>query len=193
MDRPIGLRERKKAAIRRALHEAALRLVVEQGLEHVTVEAIAQTADLSRRTFSNHFSSKEEALFYPESLRAGILLDLMHARPEDEAPRTAFARAARELTADTGYLDATWLTQRRLLRRHPALAQHHAAAFAATERELAAEIARRLPGDDSDGLRARVLAMTFLATLRAATAHWLESPGRPLPEVVVEALQLAQE
>ncbi len=34
----MGLRERKKAATRRALREAAVRLTLEHGLENVTVE-----------------------------------------------------------------------------------------------------------------------------------------------------------
>lgn len=63
MDEITGLRERKKAATRLALHESALRLAAEQGPDGVTIEAIADAANVSRRTFSNYFSSKEEALF----------------------------------------------------------------------------------------------------------------------------------
>jgi AcrR family transcriptional regulator len=197
MERPTGLRERKKAAIRWALHQAAVRLVADQGLEHVTVEAIADAATLSRRTFSNHFSSKEEALFYSEAVRTETLLSLMHERPADEDARTAFTRAAELMSADTTpYLDAEWLAARRLLHRYPTLVQHHAAAYAATERGLTVEIARRLSGNPADvagSLRARVLAATFLAALRAATTHWLETSQGSLPDVVAEALKVAQE
>ena len=57
-----GLRERKKAATRQALHEAAVRLAIAHGPDRITVEAVADEAGVSRRTFSNYFANKEEAL-----------------------------------------------------------------------------------------------------------------------------------
>lgn len=178
-----GLRERKKAATRLALHEAALRLALEHGPDRVTVESIADAASVSRRTFSNYFASKEEAISYGDRLRLGRLLDRVRAQP-DGPPRAALARAAAELVDDGVHPE--WLARRRRLGRHPALVAHHVAAYAAVERDLAAEVARRQGADDP--LRARVLAATFLAALRAVTQHWLEHPDRPLTELVEEAL-----
>jgi AcrR family transcriptional regulator len=191
MDHQTGLRERKKAAVRLALHEAALELVTEQGLENVTVEAIAEAALVSRRTFSNYFAGKEEALVYHDALRAQLLVQHLRDRPAGESPRTALAHAVEQFVADTDQLDARRVAQHRLLRRHPALVAHRAAAYASTERALAEEIGRRLPDDASAQLRARVLAATFLATLRAATAHWIEAPERSLREIVAQAMELA--
>jgi AcrR family transcriptional regulator len=59
----IGLRERKKQQTRNAIHEAALRLIEEQGLETTTIEQICQDADVSTRTFFNYFPSKAAAAF----------------------------------------------------------------------------------------------------------------------------------
>jgi AcrR family transcriptional regulator len=184
-----GLRERKKEAVRQSLHEATLRLVVEQGLENVTVEAIADAALVSRRTFSNYFSSKEEALFHRDALRASTFLELLHARPATEDPLVALTRATQELAAIGGELDPDWLARRRALRGRPELAGHRAAMYAANERALAAEIGRRLPDDASRDLRARILSATYLAALRIAGDHWFDAPERPLHEVVAEALR----
>jgi AcrR family transcriptional regulator len=99
VDETTGLRERKKAATRHALHEAALRLAAEHGLEHVTVEAIADAANVSRRTFSNYFSGKEEALFHGDAERLRRMLELLAAQPADELPWPTRSRPTRRSRA----------------------------------------------------------------------------------------------
>ncbi len=188
MDTPLGRRERKKAATRQVLHEAAIRLAAEQGPDRVTVEAIADAADVSRRTFSNYFANKEEALFHADLVRIRRLLELVQARPPDERPWIALSRAAEEFTADSNDLDPLWMAQRRLIRAHPGLAAYQITVYGTAERELTAEVCRRLPDSPDTPLRARVLAATFLNALRAATQHWIDHPDRPLAEVVHDAL-----
>lgn len=53
------MRERKKQRTRAALIDVAIRLCLEQGFEQTTVEQIAEAADVSTRTFSRYFATKE--------------------------------------------------------------------------------------------------------------------------------------
>lgn len=61
--RTEGLRERKRQETRRSIHEACLDLTEEHGLNGFTVDEAAARAGISRRTFFNYFSSKEDAIF----------------------------------------------------------------------------------------------------------------------------------
>jgi AcrR family transcriptional regulator len=60
-----GLRERKKAKRRLALHEAAVGLFEKHGYDATTVAQIAAAAGVSPRTFFSYFPTKEAALFAP--------------------------------------------------------------------------------------------------------------------------------
>jgi AcrR family transcriptional regulator len=70
-----GLRERKREQTRRDLENAAVALVVEKGLDHATVDAISERANVSPRTFFNYFDTKEDAIlgFHPDRLDEGLL------------------------------------------------------------------------------------------------------------------------
>jgi AcrR family transcriptional regulator len=57
-----GLREIKKEATVRALAESAFQLALERGLDGFVIADVTQRAGYARRTFSNHFSCKEEAV-----------------------------------------------------------------------------------------------------------------------------------
>ena len=184
-----GLRERKKNATRQALHEAALRLAIEHGADQVTVEAIADDAGVSRRTFSNYFANKEQALLHGDQQRMRALVDAVHARPAGEPPWVALTKAAEQLYAGLHDLDPQAVAQGRLVRGQPALAAQQVNIFAALERELATEVAARLDDQDPTGVRARLTAAAFLVALRVSLNVWLDQPpGTRLWDVVQNAL-----
>lgn len=192
MENTGGLRERKKEATRRALHEAAMRLAVEHGLDEVTVEAIADAAGVSRRTFSNYFAGKEDALLYGDEQRMNAVLETFASRPPGESSWTALRASLDALHAETGDLDPQWAAQTRLARKHPSVLGRQLASYAEFERALADLIASR---DGLPRLRARVMAGAFMTALRVASVTWIEEqPVRPLAEVAAETLtEMARE
>jgi AcrR family transcriptional regulator len=177
------LRDRKKAATRQSLHEAALRLAMANGLDGVTVEDIADEAGVSRRTFSNYFANKEDAILHADRERTGRLLSLLAARPGEEPAWVALRRAVADLFHGRPEPELAWVEQLRLLRRHPTLLARQATDQIALERELAGVLVERWPGTGEE--LARLMAATSMAAFRTAGALWLERSGEePLPVLV---------
>ncbi len=57
-----GLRERKKADLKRRIAQAAVELVRERGYEGTTIDEIARRADVSQPTFYKYYPSKDAIL-----------------------------------------------------------------------------------------------------------------------------------
>ncbi|WP_051838920.1 TetR/AcrR family transcriptional regulator [Streptomyces sp. NRRL F-5126] len=83
----VGRRERKKAATRKALSDAALRLFLERGYDDVSVKDVAEAADVSTTTLFKHFSGKEALLFdEDESLESALVAAVSERPPGQSVP-----------------------------------------------------------------------------------------------------------
>lgn len=96
----LGLRDRKKAATRAALADAAAELAREHGLHEVTADAIAARAGVSTRTFHNYFASKEEAVLVHFEGLIETWIDLLRHRPADEPIMSSLEECAVGLVTD---------------------------------------------------------------------------------------------
>ncbi|ANY09030.1 TetR/AcrR family transcriptional regulator [Pseudonocardia sp. HH130630-07] len=181
---PPGRRERKKAATRAALAAAALRLCSEHGLDQVTVEQIADAADVAPRTFFNYFTSKEEAIVAGNAAAASTLVAAFTTRPSGEPVAESLRHALRAVVTDPGYLDRVRLL--RALSGHPTVVAHQLAAFAAQERALAAAVVDRTGIDPARDLFPTLAAAAAVTGLRVAVQHWLGDHGTDprAPELV---------
>ena len=117
----MNLRERKKLATWRAVRNAALGLLAEQGYDATTVEQIAAAANVSRATFFNYFASKEAAILDPDPEERRDWQQAMHERPTDEHLWDALAAI---LTGWCISLRDRMPLQRRLKAESPAFAQN---------------------------------------------------------------------
>jgi AcrR family transcriptional regulator len=171
-DASIGLRERKKRATHEALAHAAMRLAAEDGLEHLTVEAIARAADVSPRTFFNYFATKEDAVVATSRLNAEAVVRELRARPPGEALPVAMRAAIRSLLREREEVTKEWAQRVRLVRTSPSLLAAQLAAYTAVERSLAETIAERTGTDvDADTYPTMAAAMT-MACWRVIGARW---------------------
>ncbi|MER6030493.1 helix-turn-helix domain-containing protein [Streptomyces sp. NPDC001851] len=65
MAEAMGLRERKKQQTAMRIYRVAVGLFAERGFDNVSVQEIADAAEVSKMTVFNYFGSKEELVFKP--------------------------------------------------------------------------------------------------------------------------------
>ena len=185
-----GLRERKKQETRKALSEAALRLVLERGLENVLVEDIASAANVSPRTFNNYFSSKVEAICAIRMDRAEQIGATLRERPSDEPLWDALTAAVLEHYegADQA-LDEEQMRRIRLLGTAPELHGENLRIGVAMQRALAEAIAYRTGTDIEQDMLPMILAGAVTAATGVAMRRWLDAdPPCPLQPLLQRAL-----
>lgn len=169
---PPTLRERKKAATREALQAAALRLAVRDGLDTLTVEAIAEAVDVSPRTFFNYFGSKEEALLPSDETRHVELQQAIAARPADEPPLDTLHAVISDLAVRISDRREETTLRMQLVRDNPNLLPRHLANFATFERVLVEAIAARTGLDPDRDLYPSLAATVAVGALRSASQLW---------------------
>ncbi|GAA4260753.1 TetR family transcriptional regulator [Dietzia aurantiaca] len=170
--KPRGLREAKKAQTRSALSAAALDLVSTRGYEATTVEAIAQAAGVSVRTFHNYFPGKAAAL---ANLAANLVEEYhaeLRAQPDEvscaDALRDAWRAMLDRYRADVAVLSVLIdaVESNPDLRRH--LQDNHPEVLVTGVEE----VARRLGLDPADSAVPHVVAeITFTLAVTVIRMH----------------------
>ena len=179
-----GLREQKKADTRAALSRAALDLAIEHGLDAVTVDAIAERAHVSTRTFRNYYSSKEDAILaLLEDVRQ-LVADTFDSRDPREHVLDSMAAAVLKLVGSEDVVDQT-VSVVRLVSRDPALIARTMVAHDTMVTHMVSEIARRTGTDAARDLYPRLLYHAG-SSVTAAILELLAAS--PPPELSAEEL-----
>jgi AcrR family transcriptional regulator len=168
-----GLRERKKQRTRAMLIEAAIDLCDRQGFESTTVEQIAAVADVSPRTFSRYFATKDAGLLaVVDEVIESVAVELT-AQPADIGHLEAVYRAHVQAFLKTKTAPPTQLTADRLLASarivtsSPAL-MHTASQFRADAVNVALTRRMGVPGDDR---RLKLTAVVWGSIIMTAIAE----------------------
>jgi AcrR family transcriptional regulator len=183
-------RAHKKCETRQALRLAALRLVDAHGLDQVTVDMIADAADVSPRTFFNYFPTKEEALLGPGADVRAEIERFWSIHPADEAPLLTLRRMLVERAESFSSRSDEMDLRMRILAANPALFSRFHAGFQQLERVMCEAIARRCGLDPDRDLYPALLAAVGTAAMRVSMDRWRRDNRQRLADLVNEAFDL---
>jgi len=190
---PVGRRERKKYETWLALHDAAVDLAVENGFDHVTVDAICERADVSARTFFNYFRCKEDAVLGGTHGLADVA-ERLRQRPAEESPLEAVRAVYGEKMRELGRVHTERIRVRqRLLCTNEALRVRDHARIAEFESGLAAVVAERVGLDADTDAYPRLVAAVAMSVLRTAFRVWDDDDPEVLADLVDEYFTAAIE
>ncbi|MEA3019241.1 MAG: hypothetical protein QOI47_765 [Actinomycetota bacterium] len=178
----VGRRERKRLENRHRLATAAFDLFAERGFDVVTVDDIAERADVDPSTFFRHFGSKEAVIFSEFGDWGGRLGDAIRAEPTGVPLRETMRASARHLAS---LLMVDLDTDRRcadLINSSPSVRAQALAVREALIDEVALAIAGRMAVDPARDSRPHLLAASWILA-----ANWYRSsvvqtgllPGSP--------------
>ena len=100
MSIPSDRRSRKRLATRQGISDAATCLFMKRGFDHVTVDEIADAADVGRMTVFNHFPRKEDMFFDLDEEGRDILREALRQRDPGIAPIETLRLLAHRLIAE---------------------------------------------------------------------------------------------
>jgi AcrR family transcriptional regulator len=190
----MGLRERKKLATREALSNAAFHLLLEQGLDAVTPEAVSEAVGVSPRTFRNYFSCREEAVFDALVLRARAMVDALRDRPAGEPVWDSLIAVLPAHFAEIVGSREHITTLKCAALDNAAMFAQNLTAFERIDRLMAETIAARTGRDVDRDLEPALLASCAGVALRATVDVWITSgTDTPLAELAVDALRKLRE
>lgn len=86
MDSTHNRQTRKRLATRQKISDVATRLFINRGFDNVTVDEIAEAADVSRMTVFNHFSRKEDMFFDLDDEGREDLMSALQERKKGTSP-----------------------------------------------------------------------------------------------------------
>ena len=167
---PIGRRERKKAATRKAISDVATVMFLERGFDNVSIREVADAADVSPTTVFAHFPQKEALVFDEDDEQRELLV----AAVRDRTSGTTINRAIHDFYESeirvnlSEHGDDVSRTFIRFLNETPALRDYAARMWLRHEDALADVIAAELgltePTDEIRAYARLVLQVQLLVT-----------------------------
>jgi len=171
------------------LAAVAQQLFLERGFDRTSVDDIALTAGISRRTFFRYFPTKADVLFVESVTELARLREHLAGSGRTEPYEAVLSRsvvAALRFPPE----QREWARQRaQLLLTVPAVQAHAMSRYAAWRAAATAYAAER-SGQPADALFPLAVGQAVLAATLSAHEHWLAHPETDLFEVLEGSLAL---
>jgi AcrR family transcriptional regulator len=185
--------ETRRAFAADEIARKAMALFAERGFADVTVEEIAQAAEISPRTFFRYFPGKEDVLLLDQRRIHQRLIDAFADRPDDEPPITAL-RNAYLLTSDVPpHRRKAVLQHGRVLREVPSIRARSLGEDVVGNERIIAMVADRMGVDPAHDVRPAIAAVAMAGAAATAYDHWVRTGGRGnLADAVRSALSMVE-
>src|SRR6266568_3244529 len=181
-----SLRERNRRQTLERIEEVAIELFLAKGYEATTLEEIAATAGISRRTFFYYFKSKDDILLarvsnYADALKAAVL-ENSSAKVPIEVVRNALLELSTRL-------DSRRTATARLIRENVVLGVRRQLSYHLLEEAVFESLSKLWPANARRD-RLRLVAVTAVGILRLSVDTWLEQDGkRPLAKYIQDGFK----
>jgi AcrR family transcriptional regulator len=177
----IGLRERKKLRTRESIERAAIDLALEHGFDHLTVEMIAEHAEVTSRTFFNHFADKESAILGIPRDRSMILGDVELAQEGLTGLEFGVALLHAHLEVLTPEIFELDVRRRAVLAAHPHLMAREMEKFGLLEDVFTDAVMESLASTPTltaaeKRVHARAVVFIVIGAARLAMEAWTATP-----------------
>jgi len=188
----LSRRDRKRLANRDAIRTAALTLFLDRGFDAVSVEEVADAADVSASTVYRNFATKEDLVLRHLTDRMVEFLDVLDEQDHDTPLGVVLVAAVNDWAPDS--------SAQRLLRNEtslivatPALLARLHGSIVEWEVPICERLAARVGRAPTD-LALRQLTALFCATVRIVIREWANADGqvdiagfgRPAMEALLE-------
>ena len=178
-----GRRDRKRAQTRARIEAAAIELVLRDGLDSATIDAISERADVSPRTFFNYFESKDAAILGLQSRETDE--DALDERLASGGGLDPIAAVVSLVTTTMGVTGrgSTELHRSRveIMRRHPEILSSQFAQLSERRSRLVEHVGQILSRhpqfqDDLDAVaRANIVLAVCVSATRSAVEGWAQT------------------
>ncbi|MFG2789208.1 TetR/AcrR family transcriptional regulator [Streptomyces sp. NPDC048419] len=192
----MGLRERKKRQTAMRIWQVAVDLFVERGFDDVSVQEIADAAEVSKMTVFNYFGTKEDLVFRPMEEHFGDAARAVRERAPGEsavqAVRKQFLEMVETRDPSIGLNPQPFARQiRQLVRDTPVLMERAVLAAQQGTRDLAALLA-----EETGDLMLATVAAAMLSAARNALVeehHLRIGEGEHVDAVAADAAERAEQ